>query len=258
MEIKAEIKTATKELVDALLAMNTKNRTVRKVVVDGYCSDISQGRWLVTNQGIGISSDGVLIDGQHRLEAIKKLGYPPVKLLIVSGLSPDAQLAVDTGMKRSARDLLYFAFDVRVSKTAPAICRNLCLRNKKATGRTSVSVYDIMETLTDYREEIEAVIFAQKSANFFAAAHLTGFVIVARECKDIPKVVEFMNLVEDGDMLQKGSPALALRNIILTQSARGLALIEDRILRTTRATTAYIEDREMIIAKGKIKMGFKK
>jgi hypothetical protein len=111
MNATAQIKTATRQLVDSLLEMNTNNRAVRKSVVDCYKQDIADGRWYLTNQGIGVDINGVLIDGQHRLLAIKESGYPPIPLLIVSGLSVEAQTAIDQHSKRSVRDVWKLVLD---------------------------------------------------------------------------------------------------------------------------------------------------
>jgi hypothetical protein len=102
----AHIVVASKPLVDALLAMNTSNRKVRRTHVENLKDEIKSGRFMLTASGIGISKDGVLLDGQHRLIALAELGYPPVFFLLLTGLDKESQAVVDRHAKRSLADAL--------------------------------------------------------------------------------------------------------------------------------------------------------
>jgi len=246
---KAQFILATKEAVDDLLSKNTKNRNVRKSAVDAYKREILNGNWRVTNQGIGVSSSGVLMDGQHRLLAIREAGYPLVTLLVVTGLDEDAQLYVDQHAKRNMRDALRFAFDVRVAAKAPAICRLLakCEDGKISTSYKVITANDIIEILTAYQTEIDVVIDTPKNSNFFAASFLAAFVWVANTRSELNRVVEFMTSVERGEMLTSRDPAYHLRNIILnTRSLTGgCGMQADRFGKAVKATMAYLDGKPM-------------
>lgn len=247
MKATAEIKTATKQLVDSLLEMNTSNRSLRTSTVEAYCRDIQAGRWKLTNQGIGITKDGVLADGQHRLEAIKKSNYPPVPLLIVSGLDSDVQMVVDAHSKRSSRDLIQFAFGVRVSKSAPAIAI-LIMRNSQKRWHGAFTNQEIMDIIVDYKSEIAIVTETPKCANYFAAPYLAAFVLGLRSNPDMLKeIVQFMNQVETGEMLHKKMPAFHLRNLIVTTKATrgGGASQKERLEKAMKALGCHLLNDEM-------------
>jgi hypothetical protein len=243
----AEIKTATKQLVDALLAMNTNNRSLKTRTVQMYAQDIKAGKWMLTNQGVGITKSGVLADGQHRLEAIKSCNYPPVPLLIVHGLEDNVQIAVDAHAKRSARDMLHFAFGFRVSRSAPAI-GNLILRHFKNQWSGIFSNTDLMEIIREYSSEIEAVINVPKNANFFAAPFLTSFVVQLKIRPDLnEQIFAFMRKVESGEMLDKTMPEYHLRNYIATaaKSTGGAAMQKERLIKCTKALVASLKGEKM-------------
>lgn len=242
----AEIKIANKPLVDSLLAINTKNRNLRPGVVDRYMRDISSGKWVLTNQGIGVSKNGVLIDGQHRLHAIKKSGYPPVPLLIVYGLDENAQLAVDQQSKRSARDCLQFAFGVRVSRSAPAVA-SVILRSERSNFMVSPTISEVMDSVADNMDAIEYVVSVPANASFFAAAYLAAFVVAIKQGANKERVADFMRQVESGEMLEKTMPAFHLRNLIIhSKSASGGSLIQlERFQKTTKAINAYLNGEKM-------------
>lgn len=95
----------TPEMAAGLLAKNTNNRPIRKYRVNEFIDIIKSGEWKTTHQGVALDQNGVLIDGQHRLEAIRKAGQT-VEILVVEGLPPSARLAIDTHAKRSYSDIL--------------------------------------------------------------------------------------------------------------------------------------------------------
>jgi len=242
----AEIKIATRELVEALLSMNTKNRHLKRSVIARYKRDIEAGNWMLTNQGIGVSESGVLIDGQHRLEAIKECGYPALSILIVYGLSMESQQVVDQQAKRSARDLLSFAFNARVSRGAPAI-GNCILRNHRGwAGSYSPTITELMDCLTEYMDEIEEIVGKPKLGNFYAAPHLAAFVMIAK-VGNREKVLDFMEMVETGEMLTKTMPAFHLRNLMVTtrKGGGGMQAQIERFKKTTKATECFIQGGEM-------------
>ena len=66
-------------------------------------SIINSGHWILTHQGIAFNGTGKLLDGQHRLEAIKRAGVP-VKCHVTTGLSDHAFAAIDVGKVRTPGD----------------------------------------------------------------------------------------------------------------------------------------------------------
>lgn len=96
----------TPEVAAEMLSRNTKNqRTISAMAVERYASDMTTQEWLINGETIKFSDKNELIDGQHRLEAIKASGESQV-LIIVWGLDAEAMATIDTGRKRSYADQL--------------------------------------------------------------------------------------------------------------------------------------------------------
>lgn len=245
--VTATIQIATRELVDDLLSRNTKNRNVREKIVSAYESEITSGNWLLTNQGIGVSDDGQLIDGQHRLMAIRKCGYPPVPLLVVRGLADDVRLVVDRQAKRSVRDALFFALGERVSRHAPAICRALIHYADCGNKGKVESIHQLIDVLHENMEIINDIVEAPKNCNTFSAAHLSAFVSAVKQTGKSSEVVQFIKSVEDGENLNKKMPAYHLRNFVINnKNAVGGGSVQlDRYTKTLKATLAHLNGEEM-------------
>ena len=95
----------TPELASALLSTNNRNRRVRGWYVNQLADAMMRGEWKVTSQGVGIDCRGNLIDAQHRLMACEMSGKS-FESVVVWGLPEKSFEVTDTGMKRSASDLL--------------------------------------------------------------------------------------------------------------------------------------------------------
>lgn len=100
METKIEV--ITPEIARNMLTDNVRNRILRRKHVARLATSMRRGEWKLTHQGIAYSSDGELIDGQHRLHAIILAGVP-VKMMISFGV--DDFIAIDRGASRSVSDL---------------------------------------------------------------------------------------------------------------------------------------------------------
>ena len=84
---------------------NTRNRGLREKAVQRLVDDINAGRWEFDGSPIRFSDTGELLDGQHRLEAIRRTGVT-LHLLIGSGFHVDTQDIMDGVQKRQPGDIL--------------------------------------------------------------------------------------------------------------------------------------------------------
>lgn len=90
----------------ALLDTMEINRRVSHGVIKGYAGDMIAGRWMVTHQGIAISTLGRLIDGEHRLRACVLAGVP-FKTMVTYDIPPELFYLFDSGRVRPPSDVLY-------------------------------------------------------------------------------------------------------------------------------------------------------
>lgn len=84
------------------------NRPISKRVLDRYMTALRLGHWHFTGEAIKFDTNDRLIDGQHRLLAIKQTGIA-ARLLVVSGISVDALPFLDGGKTRSDGDAYQIA-----------------------------------------------------------------------------------------------------------------------------------------------------
>lgn len=208
----AEIVTLSRPLVDWLLSINTHNRTVKPSVVRRYENEIRRGAWGITSQGIGVGRDGVLVDGQHRLLAVRAAGYPPVRTLLAWGLDKDAQLRVDTHAKRDLADRLALALDIRsnVTKTgAVSILWNIDAG--RIAFQRSAPLDELCEAYERHRRAWEAIPFGT-TVRGQTAAFMAACVLAVTRGIDPGVVADFVHGFATGENLAKGSPILQLRD----------------------------------------------
>ncbi|MDR6868696.1 hypothetical protein J2Y69_003320 [Microbacterium resistens] len=107
--ISTQIIDMTPEQAERLLAANVRNRNVRPDTVKFLAAQMKAGAWRLTHQGVAVATDGVLLDGQHRLYAVVEAGVT-VPMLLTTGIVPEAMTVVDTGARRSFADVLKMKF----------------------------------------------------------------------------------------------------------------------------------------------------
>jgi hypothetical protein len=101
----AYVQLATPEWAADLLQRNTRNRKLVKPAVERIRDAIAAGRWEFNAEPVILDRDDVLIDGQHRLQAIVEAGIA-VPLLVVEGVQPAVFSSLDQGRSRSRADVL--------------------------------------------------------------------------------------------------------------------------------------------------------
>lgn len=97
----------TPEMAKEWLEANTKNRKLNKSQTIRMCNMMKKGQWMMNGDTICFDWNGVLIDGQHRLQSIMEYGEG-VWCIVVRNLDPEAIKTKDIGVKpRNLKDLFY-------------------------------------------------------------------------------------------------------------------------------------------------------
>lgn len=218
---KCEVVSLTKPLVDWLISINTDNRPIKPNVVNNYMREILAGEWLVTSQGIGISTDGVLLDGQHRLLAVKKAGYPEIRTILAFGIDKRAQIKIDTHAKRSANDLLALYLHIKSNKLlGPAIKTALWMTNRSFGQGFAIS--DLGDTYQEYVDDWNNIPI--KSGKFGVAGALAGCCMFAtHNGANKGMVADFFTRFLTGENIDRTNPIYWLRENKkeLDRTARG-------------------------------------
>lgn len=244
-----ELRECNKELVDSLLDANTNNRSYNKSAIAVLAKEMEQGKFLLTPNGVGLDTNGVLVDGQHRLLAMRMAGYPPVQFILVRGLLPESRLCVDIHRKRSMRDMLHFAFDMRINNQAPAICNVIRYAKNGWSGSATVAMspHEMIDIVQEYKDEMEFIILHPKNKTTFSSSELAAFVMVLKDRGDLDRILEFMDMVEGGENLNNKMPAFHLRNliIVLRKGFVNGGIRRERFLKTTKALISHLDGKQM-------------
>ena len=233
-----EIVTMTPKWADMLLTKhNINNRPLRPQTVKRYANAILSGSWRLTQQGIALSRENVLLDGQHRLAAIVEANRP-VQILLATDCDPDIFTAIDNGLARKAGDVLHLD-GVKNSFKAAAMVRLMLLYNTQPEkawtgGRYVVPLHS--DILDCFRANSEIVNFASSLAssscgkfNRLNRSALGALIILAMQRKWDDGYIEwFCDDLSGGAGLEPFDPILAYR----------ASLVNDVFVKRTRKHNA--------------------
>lgn len=91
----------TPELAVYWLENQATNRKINDTYVNRLAEDMREGRWVFPGDPLKFNNQGKLIDGQHRLSAVVKLGIPQ-QFVILNGYKEESIKVLDLGKARSA------------------------------------------------------------------------------------------------------------------------------------------------------------
>lgn len=213
---KAEFVTIDKEMAHEFLKRNIRNRTVSEKTVQRYSEIMKRGEWAVNGEAIQISDGGVLLNGQHRLEAIYRSGIPQT-MLVCTGISDESMATFDRGKARTMGDVLSIE-QIPQSKYIAAIIKSylmlhegMCL-NMSSDGTMSnpntkslklfdedfINAYRRNEML--YQDALKDALAMQKRLRgLFTVSELASYIVylVLDVKHEYSKCVRFFNAVHD-------------------------------------------------------------
>ena len=208
----------TPDTAAAWLKQNVRNRRVNPKAVQDYARQMASGLWKLNGESIKIASDGTLLDGQHRLEAIVEAGVT-LTLMVVEGLPPEYQDTMDLGRKRSAADA--FAMDGVANATmVAAIGRRAWMwdqGNIRFVAATSPSPSEVKQTVEKYPHIHRSAEIAARTAMSYKPVRgaVAGTAHHLFTQLDQSLTAEFFAQLGSGADLEKGHPVLALRNRLM-------------------------------------------
>jgi len=107
-EMTSRIVLITPEIAAAWLKRNDRNRTFSRDTSRVLAAEMTRGYWRENGESIVFDRAGVLIDGQHRLQAVLSSGRQ-YRCAVITGIEAEARSTVDTGKKRSGAANLQMA-----------------------------------------------------------------------------------------------------------------------------------------------------
>lgn len=118
--VTASIMRITPDDASDMLTCNRKNRKIDKRNVFLLRNAITQGEWYMNGEAIIFSSDGDLLNGQHRLHAIIAAGVS-VDVFVVRGVDAESFKTLDSGRVRRAGEVLAMDGEKNGSAIAAAV-----------------------------------------------------------------------------------------------------------------------------------------
>ncbi len=230
--IKPEIMTITPDMAKLFLRKNSDNRQLMIRTIQVYADAMLRGEWLFSPDAICFDTEGVLMNGQHRLNAVIRADVPQ-EFLVVTGAPHESFKIMDIGRKRKLADVLHIKGLSYTTNTAAALVILYHWVNSNFKGVDNAgnrpSSTQILTLLDDYEEIVEyAKIFYSlqwKNQILIPATGTACLYILAQRDKDY--ALEFFNKLYSGANLNENSPILALRN-------QQMALRMNRVRQTKR------------------------
>ena len=222
----------TPKMASQLLLQNTANRPLNKRHAARIAAAIVRGEWKVNGDTIRIASDGTVLDGQHRLDAIV-ISNQAVKSLFVTGLDRSVFDTIDVGgQSRTTSHVLAIRGDSSYTTLASAARIALIREN---CGDPFNASSDAAPTTAQIVEFIDANLDIKKSAYFVANSRWVKRNIspsIGAMCHFVftrqypEKTAEFFEQLETGEGLYSGSAVLLLRDR-LSDSRGGIEKLEN-------------------------------
>jgi hypothetical protein len=222
----------TPELALKWLARNHTNRHLSSGLVAFYSKQMSNGEWRPNPQPIMIDSDGELLDGQHRLQAVVESEIA-TWFWVIENCPQSIRDVVDTGKSRTPGDLLSMVHEDLGSfgTECSAATRTLILWDRRpsspfgAAGATfpggKVSNAQILLEFNNRKELIVEAVHRWKvlsRAGFTGGSSFWGALLVKFALIDEAATDEFVGLLASGANLDREHPVLLLHNRLLEMS----------------------------------------
>lgn len=208
----------TPALAKAALSRNTHNRKMRQARVETLATDLRDGRWIYTGEGIAFDRNGVLLNGQHRNEMVVRTGIA-APVLMVFGLSPEAQKYIDAGASRTSADVISLMGYQNANEVnaVSAFLQKWERDNEIPTnsGRKATRGQRI-EYVEDQGDRIVSALTAIPNTRKLVSRSILA-TLYARLIKGSPVEVvdQFLNTLVSGENLSAGDPILTARNTLL-------------------------------------------
>ena len=259
----AQIEQITPEQAGLLLEKNTRNRNISRQRVLAMAEKIRNGKFKLTGQAhVIVGSDSVLLNGQHTLSAIVEADTP-ITTVVSRGIDPASFDSIDTGMKRTAAQVMQMTGNQNAAALAAAIRTYLMLDAMVRVDGSFVLPNEARINNEDvyaefFRDTVGwswAASLAQSQASLargtgilLAPSPLGTFAYLAREAgAEMDDIEDFVHLVISDVGHVEGLPQTTLRRRLAQQNRNRNSTLKrlDTIASWCKAWNAYVEGRQM-------------
>jgi hypothetical protein len=231
-----------------------KNRKFNDKNIDFLYKQMKAGEWMITGDPIKFSDTGKLIDGQHTLMAIKKLGKP-IEIFVAEGLKEEVFTVLDTGKNRSASDVLSM-MGYNYSTSLAGAVRSILLyqtgsysdhfKTSKRSNATNTAVLKFVQKNPEINEVIPYITMdVYKKFRFINTSALSTLYWVL-SANNQTKCDVFFEKYSSGIDLSEGSPIRLLREKLLKDSVNKTKLTtRDKMALFIMAWNSFITNRKI-------------
>jgi hypothetical protein len=241
--VRSRVQKISPDKAAEMLAANTTNRPLSRATVQAFAEAMRRGDWLVTHQGIAFDSNGVLVDGQHRLAAVIEADIPQ-EMTVFTDVEPDTFDVLDTGRKRNAADVLAIEGE-RSTATLAAMVRTVWQYENRpeaswSGGGAAVTNHQIVETLETHPKIRDFVAVGERIATetgmIKSAAGAAAYLVESANKSKKSQLADWHEGIIDGAGLRKNDPRLVFRRTMFAMARKQAGVVQRR--RDTREHVA--------------------
>ena len=209
---------------DLIVSHNTYNRPIKQTLVDSYAKELERGEWAMNGEVLIVSTEGIILDGQHRLLAIFQASIENEHIVqpldFRFGVSKGVAHTIDIGAVKSTGCHLGMVYKDRGIKNATSVAAMLAYlyryelheesglfaNAKKPSTTRAIEMYD------EYEDVIkEAVALSKKKEmRTLLAPSLSGALYVLFRLKNKRKSDVFFDSLMEWENLKDGNPIKTL------------------------------------------------
>jgi hypothetical protein len=222
-----------------------KNRPVHQSQVNTYMADMKAGRWGRNHQGIAFDKNGILMDGQHRIWAVIESGVT-IMIPVTWGLDREAQITIDSGLKRSTADVAAIVGFEGVTAIHVGIAKAI-VRGVGLTKPSNTRIQEL-EMLRDHWKAIEFTLSCFPKSKVRAITRAPVMAVIARAyyTQDAEKLRKFTGVLVSGITSDdKDHIIITLRNWLMTTKGAGGQMTTEVYGKTTRALEAFLKGEKL-------------
>ena len=214
--MECRLETITPKKAAAMLKLNTKNRPLSMKAVDRLASAMQRGEWKLNGDTIKMNGE-VLIDGQHRLNAIVKSGVA-CPMYVVKGVQSDAFDTLDQGRRRTGGDMFARDGEKHYNSLACA-CRYIhmyktgAMRGKSKSEVTPIMLRQVLDASVGLRDSVQFV--SDLKASDYMSVGMASTLHWLFSEKDDDLASQFFSQLCTGEDINRDMPVYSLRQRLI-------------------------------------------
>ena len=173
-------------------------RSVSERKVDHWLSVMNRGEWKLTHQGIAITKEGEILDGQHRLKALVRYGKP-LMMVVTFNADPSTFNVLDTGYIRSSHQIMQMS-GRNLSKNQISALHTLLWKPQSVTSVMNSWNIEDLPLVADYFSGALSATYSKACGSAFRGGCIRGAglrAIVSNPSNE-KKVIRFFQVLSSG------------------------------------------------------------